>query len=283
MIIALFFHEEKKSSFEIAKQLVGYLEKYKVQVVAEDEKAKALNIKPISSINENEIKFLISMGGDGTILRVAHKYSHLDAAILGINLGNLGFMADIPETDILPSLDDLISNKFTIENRLILEGTSAKGEKFFAANDIVFHRACNHSLIDLSLSVDNSFLNTFSADGIIIATPNGSTAYSLSAGGPIVSPQLDAFLITPICPHTISNRPIVLTANHEIEVKYLSTDNAPVEVHADGLVHFEITTNESFKIKKSKKKFKLVKLKRHDYFSTLRTKLNWTGKIGLEI
>lgn len=283
MIIALFFHEEKKSSFEIAKQVIQHLEKHKIQVVAESEKAKALNIKSISSINENEIKYLISMGGDGTLLRVAHKYGHLDAGILGINLGNLGFMADIPETDIIPSLDDLISKKFTIENRLILEGLSTKNEKCFAANDIVFHRACNHSLIELSLSVDDTFLNTFSADGIIISTPNGSTAYSLSAGGPIVSPLLDAFLITPICPHTISNRPIVLTADHEIEVKYLSSDHSPIEVHADGLVHFEMNTNEHFKVKKSQKIFKLVKLKRHDYFSTLRTKLNWTGKIGLEI
>ncbi|NGX35017.1 MAG: NAD kinase [Candidatus Anoxychlamydiales bacterium] len=283
MIVALFPNEEIKSSFEVAKKIADYLTKNDITVVSEDEKAKVLNIPSISSVNEKKIKFLISLGGDGTILRLAHKYSDLDAAILGINLGNLGFMADIPEADIFESLDDLIKKKYTIENRIMIEAESAKGEVSFAANDVVFHRACNHSLIDISISVNKKHLNTFSADGIIVATPNGSTAYSLSAGGPILYPSLDAFLITPICPHTITNRPIVITADSEIEIKYLSKLKVPIEVHSDGLVHFEMNTNETFKLKKSKKIFKLVKLERHDYFSTLRSKLNWAGKIGLEI
>ncbi|NGX62751.1 MAG: NAD kinase [Candidatus Anoxychlamydiales bacterium] len=282
MIVALFPNEEIDSSFDIAKQIATYLAKHNIKVVSEDEKAKILNIPTISSINEKKIKFLISMGGDGTILRLAHKYRDLDAAILGINLGNLGFMADIPEKDIFPSIDDLISKKYTIENRIMIEGKTFKEETFFAANDVVFHRAHNHSLIDISIHVDNMHINTFSADGIIISTPNGSTAYSLSAGGPILAPELHAFLITPICPHTISNRPIVLTAENTLEIKYLSKHNYPIEVHADGLVHFEMNTNETFKLKKSEKEFKLVKLQRHDYFSTLRSKLNWAGKIGLE-
>ncbi|HEU64324.1 hypothetical protein LCGC14_1351530 [marine sediment metagenome] len=282
MIVALFPNEEIKSSFDVAKKIADYLTKNDIKVVSEDKKAKVLNIPSISSVNEKKIKFLISLGGDGTILRLAHKYSDLDAAILGINLGNLGFMADIPGTDIFESLDDLIKKKYTIENRIIIEATSSKGEISFAANDVVFHRACNHSLIDISVSVDNKYLNTFSADGIIVATPNGSTAYSLSAGGPILYPSLDAFLITPICPHAITNRPIVITADTEIEIKYLSKFKTPIEVHSDGIVHFEMNTNETFKIKKSKKVFKLVKLERHNYFSTLRSKLNWAGKIGLE-
>jgi len=280
MIIALFPNEEKKSSFDIASQIIPYLKKNNIEVVSETEKAKALNIKSMSDVDPNAIKFLIAMGGDGTILRLAHKYSHLDAAMLGINLGNLGFMADIPQSDFLPSLKDLISGEYCIDNRIMIEGKTQKNETFFAANDVVFHRAHDHSLIDLAVYVDNKFLNTFSADGIIIATPNGSTAYSLSAGGPILSPQLDAFVVTQICPHTISNRPLVITANHEIEVKYLSKHKNPIEVHSDGLLHFNMSPDDVFKIKKSKKKFKLVKLKRHDFFSTLRTKLGWTGKIG---
>ncbi|NGX49058.1 MAG: NAD kinase [Candidatus Anoxychlamydiales bacterium] len=282
MIVGLFPNEEIKSSFDVAKKIATYLTKHDIKVVAEDEKAKVLNIPSLSSVNEKKIKFLISLGGDGTILRLAHKYSDLDAAILGINLGNLGFMADIPSTDIFESLGDLISKKYKVENRIIIEATSSKGEISFAANDVTFHRAHNHSLIDISISVDNKYLNTFSADGIIIATPNGSTAYSLSAGGPILYPTLDAFLITPICPHAITNRPIIIPADTEIEIKYLSKFKSPIEVHSDGLVHFEMRTNETFKIKKSKKEFKLVKLERHNYFSTLRSKLNWSGKIGLE-
>ncbi|MFA6118985.1 MAG: NAD(+)/NADH kinase [Parachlamydiales bacterium] len=277
MIIALFPNEEKKTSFDIAKQIVTFLKKHNIEVVSEDEKAKALGIRSISHINQNEIKFLITMGGDGTILRLANKFSQIDAAILGINLGNLGFMADIPQDDIFPSLEDLISNKFTIENRMMLEGRTNNNESFLAANDIVFHRALNPSLIELAIYTDNTYVNTFSSDGIIIATPNGSTAYSLSAGGPILSPQLEAFLITQICPHTISNRPLVLTADHEIEIKYISKSKKPIMVHADGITSYEMQTDQTFKIKKSKKFFKLVKLKRHDYYSTLRSKLNWTG------
>ncbi|NGX52619.1 MAG: NAD kinase [Candidatus Anoxychlamydiales bacterium] len=281
MIIGLFPNEEIKSSFDVAKKIADYLTKNNIKVVAEDEKAKTLNIPSLSSVNVKKLKFLISLGGDGTILRLAHKYSDLDAAILGINLGNLGFMADIPSADIFESLDDLISKKYKVEKRIIIEAISSKGEVSFAANDVTFHRAHNHSLIDISISVDNKYLNTFSADGIIIATPNGSTAYSLSAGGPILYPTLDAFLITPICPHAITNRPIIIPADTEIEIKYLSKFKSPIEVHSDGLVHFEMRTNETFKIKKSKKEFKLVKLERHNYFSTLRSKLNWAGKIGV--
>ncbi len=283
MLVALFPNEEIKASFDVAKRIVSYLRKNNIKVVSEEKKAKVLNIPSISSVNEKKIKILISLGGDGTILRLVHKYSYLNAAILGINLGYLGFMADIPQTDIFESLDDVINKKYYIENRIMIEALSPKNEKSFAANDVVFHRACNHSLIEISIDVDKKYLNTFSADGIIISTPNGSTAYSLSAGGPILYPSLDAFLITPICPHAITNRPIVITADSEIEIKYLSKFETPIEVHSDGLIHFKMNTNETFKIKKSKKTFKLVKLERHNYFSTLRSKLNWSGKIGLEI
>jgi len=280
MIMAIFPNEEKKFSFDIAKQIIEYLNKNNIQVVSEEEKAKVLNIKSISQINQKDVKFLIAMGGDGTILRIAHKYKDLDAAILGINLGALGFMADIPISNIFDCLQDLLNKDYTIESRIMIEGNTSKNQKFLAANDVVFHRGSNHCLIDIAVYIDYMFLNTFCADGIIISTPNGSTAYSLSAGGPILSPQLEAFVLTQICPHTISNRPFVLTSNHEIEIKYLSTHKHPIQVHADGLDHFDMQTNDTFKIKKSDKTFKLVKLKKHDYFSTLRTKLNWTGKMG---
>ena len=277
MIIALFPNEDKLQSFEIAKEIIKFLEKHNIQVTSEDEKAKKLNITPMSQVNHKDIKFLISMGGDGTILKLSHKYSDLDAAIVGINLGKLGFMADIPQNDIYPSLQDLVAGRYEIENRIIIEGKTSDNETFFSANDVVFHRANNYSLINLSVYVAGRFLNTFSADGLIIATPNGSTAYSLSAGGPIMSPSLDAFVLTPICPHAITNRPFVITADDEIEIKYLSKHQHPIEIHSDGILHFTMNTNDSFILKKSKKTFKLVKLNRHDYFSTLRTKLNWVG------
>jgi NAD+ kinase len=218
------------------------------------------------------------MGGDGTILRLVHKYEHLNAAVLGINMGHLGFMADVPIPEVYPSLQDLINGAYKIEDRIIIQGESLQGEQCFAVNDIVVHRGKNPSLIEIAIHVDGRYLNTFEADGLIIATPNGSTAYSLAAGGPLISPSLNALVITPICPHTISNRPLVLTAEQEIQIQYLS-EYDPIEVRADGLKPMELKTGEVFRITRSQKNFRLVSLLRRDYFSTLRSKLGWAGKL----
>lgn len=277
MIIALFPNEKKKQSFELAADICKFLENQGVIVVAEDEKAHKIGAQPLSKVDPSQINFLICMGGDGTILRISHLYRHLDAAIVGINLGHLGFMADIPSSDIYPSLTDLIQGAYTIDHRIALEALGEKKQSR-AVNDIVIHRAKNYSLIELSLKVDGVYVNTFVADGLIIATPNGSTAYSLAAGGPILSPNLEAIVITPICPHTISNRPIVLTADREIEIQYTS-DYDPIEVRADGLDAFSMNAQEKLIVKRSKRPFKRVNLHRHDYFSTLRMKLGWSGKL----
>ena len=277
MMIALFPNEQKKQSFDLATNIREFLQDQGVTVVAVVEKADAIGALPISSVKQEEIQFLIAMGGDGTILRISRNFAHLNAPILGINLGHLGFMADVPISDIYPSLSDLLSGAYTIDHRLVLDGTNGTNT-LRAVNDIVIHRGNNHSLIELAIQVDGIYVNTFVADGIIIATPNGSTAYSLAAGGPILSPTLEAVVITPICPHTISNRPIVLTADKQIEIQYLSAYD-PIEIRADGLDAFSFSTGESFTIKRSSLAFKLVNLHRHEYFSTLRTKLGWSGKL----
>ncbi|MBX7065947.1 MAG: NAD(+)/NADH kinase [Parachlamydiales bacterium] len=272
-IIALFPNEKKKQSFELATKIRAFLEEQGVTVVAEDEKASSIGAIPISEIDQTKITFLISMGGDGTILRLCHRYNHLDAGVLGINLGHLGFMADIPEDDIYPSLTDLLNGAYTIDHRLMIETGEVR-----AVNDIVMHRAHNYSLIELAIEVDDAYVNTFTADGIIIATPNGSTAYSLAAGGPILSPNLQAIVITPICPHTISNRPIVLSPERKIRVKYLS-EYGPIDVRADGLDAFPLKCGGEIVIQRSSRTFKRVNLHRHEYFATLRTKLAWSGKL----
>ena len=273
MIVALFPNEKKPQSFEIAKQIAQFFRSKKVTVVSEEQKSSKIGVQPLSSVPSEEIDFLISMGGDGTILGLCHRYAYLNAPILGINLGHLGFMADIPMSDIFESLEDLMKGAYTIDERLILETPTLS-----AVNDIVIHRAQNCSLIELALHVNGTYLNTFLADGIIIATPNGSTAYSLAAGGPILSSALKAFVITPICPHTISNRPIVLTSDQIVQVQYLSPYD-PVEVRADGISFIPLKTKESITIQQSQRTFKRVNLNRHEYFSTLRTKLGWSGKL----
>lgn len=276
MIIALFPSKKKDSNLEIAKSIIDFFEDRKVKIVVDDPFSSSLNCDPISSISSSSIDFMISMGGDGTILRHARTTIDLGIPILGINLGHLGFMADVPLYDIYPSLEDLLDGSYTIEDRLVIEGFHK--DHHFALNDFVIHRAKNPSLVELSIQVDDLFLNTFQSDGFILSTPNGSTAYSLAAGGPILVPSLDAFVLTPICPHTISNRPIVINSSSTVTIEYLSP-YSPLEVVADGIDAFELQTNEKITFSLSPKKFKLVNLKRRDFFSTLRTKLGWVGKL----
>ncbi len=278
MIIALFPNSQKKESYPLAIGIQEFLTSRGVKVVAPDEDAEKIGAAPLSSIDIQEIDFLLSMGGDGSILRLVQSYPTINAAIIGVNLGHLGFMADIPLSDLYPSLQDLMNGAYQIEERIAIEGEVSSGERFFAVNDIVVHRGRNPSLVELAINIDGIYLNTFEADGIILSTPNGSTAYSLAAGGPILSPALDAFLLTPISPHTISNRPMVLTSNHVIQVQYLSA-YAPLDICGDGIVHHELRTGDILKIFRSEKVFRLVNLQRRDYFSTLRSKLGWSGKL----
>lgn len=268
-MIALFENTTKSNSHIVAENVVQFFLERGIQSIYESE---------IPTVDPKEISFLISLGGDGTILQAIHKYPELSAPLLGINLGHLGFMADVPVTDLYPSLQDLLQGSYRVHERLMITGKSPSERSCFAVNDIVIHRGQNPGLIELAIYVDGIYVNTFEADGMIIATPNGSTAYSLAAGGPILSPDLDAIVLTPISPHTISNRPIVLSPSQEIQIQYLS-HHLPIEVRADGIDHVSLSPGELFKIAKSDKKFRLVSLPRRDYFSTLRSKLGWSGKL----
>jgi len=278
MIVALFANLQKNHSVPIAKGICDFFNKRKVKVVTEDSFADKIGATPLFSVDPKSINFIISLGGDGTILRVFHTHPELDAPILGINMGGLGFMADIPVEEINASLENLLDGNFKIQERIMMEGISSSQKTCFAINEITVHRAQNPSLIDLALYVDGNYLNTFSADGIIISTPNGSTAYSLAAGGPILTPELEAFVITPICAHTISNRPVVLMPKKEIQVRYLSESEA-VEVNYDGFAHFPLYSGEVFRIIPSKRKFRSLHMPHYDFFATLRTKLGWTGRL----
>lgn len=278
MKVALFPSKTHQSSIELAKKVIEFFKTNSIEVVVPTEYAETFNLVPLEESDTKEIHLMISMGGDGAILKRAHQYNDIHAPILGINLGHLGFMADIPQSEIEESLRDLINGEYTIENRLILDSETTIGDSSFAINDVVIHRSQNPSLIELSISVDGLYLNTFQADGLIVSTPNGSTAYSLAAGGPILVPSLEAIAITPICAHTISNRPIVLSSSQSIEIKYLSPYK-PVEVITDGVDRFFIKTNECVRIQRSLKNFKLVNLTKKDFFSTVRSKLGWSGKL----
>lgn len=280
MIIAIFPNKQKKNSLELASEIAKFLHKKNVEVTAPDTEAEMLGLTRLSTKKPSEIEYCITLGGDGTILRIVHEYSDILAPILGVNLGHLGFMADVPVSHLYPSLEDLLAKKFKIEKRMIIDGKIANAD-CFAVNDIVLHRGNTPYLVEISVSINSTLVNSFEADGIIISTPNGSTAYSLAAGGPIIHPSIEALLLTPICAHTISNRPMILNADTELKIQNLS-HYGPLEVRADGFAMQPLDKGSTLTISKSKKSFQLVSLDRNEYFSTLRTKLGWSGKLPLK-
>lgn len=277
MNVFIFRNRSKLQSKNIAMGIAEYLSSHGAQIIVDAEDAETFQAPSINDFDHDAIDFTITLGGDGTILRAVHYFPSLKAPILGVNLGSLGFMADIPVTEIYPSLQEILKNNYSVKERLMMQGETITGESCLAVNEITFHRAENSSIVELAIHIDGTYLNTFAADGVILSTPCGSTAYSLAAGGPIISPELKAFVLTPISPHTISNRPIVLMPS-EIQVQYIS-ELKPIEVNADGLSSFHLKTGEVFRIRCAERTFRQINLLLHDYYSTLRTKLGWSGKI----
>lgn len=225
-----------------------------------------------------EIDLCLIVGGDGTILRFVHMHPKANMPILGINQGGIGFMADVPLGDLVPCLDDLLRKEYSIQNRAMLELQLEEKEPIKALNEVIFHRGRNRGVIELSLSVDDRFVNVFCGDGLIIATPNGSTAYSLSAGGPIIAPELKALLVTPICPHAIAHRPLVLPVTSHFDVTVVSSDE-PVDIVIDGFTRLYLSGGKMAKIAQSSTSFRWINLHRRDYFATLRNKLAWSGSL----
>ncbi|NGX30718.1 MAG: NAD kinase [Chlamydiae bacterium] len=269
--IFIFSNFTKPQTAKVTSQVIQFLNEHQMYVFVEDKYADT-KTKKLSTIPPEDIDYCISIGGDGTILEFLHTFSKIKAPLLGINLGKLGFLADVRLDELIPSLKAFVNQEFNIEERLMLEYNN-----LFALNDIVIHRASNPALIELNIHVDGNYFNTFRADGIIIATPTGSTAYSLSAGGPIITPSIKALCLTTICPHAISNRPIVFLPEKELVVEYISPYK-PVEVTIDGITQFHLKTKESLTIHIAKRTFKLLNLQKIDTFATLRNKLNWSGK-----
>jgi NAD+ kinase len=223
---------------------------------------------------------ILSIGGDGTMLTTAYEARNYDTPMIGINLGKLGFMAEHDMQNIDVMIQDIIENNYIIEERMALEATCNGDEEsiLFAINDIVIDKGRWPKMIELTIKVDDDYVSTFSADGIIVATPTGSTGYSLSTGGPIVSPTINAVTLSPISPHTLTMRPLVLSGNQRISITFKS-QHSTVQVNSDGQrVHY-YDTPQTIDIYKRKNPIKLIHTKSTNYFEILRNKLYW----GLDI
>jgi NAD+ kinase len=221
---------------------------------------------------------MIVLGGDGTMLYAARLMGDREIPILGVNLGSLGFLTDVAVPELRDTLALFVTDNFRVGQRMMLEAVvedgSGKRETFSVLNDVVVNKGNLARTIRLQASVDGAFLTVFNGDGLIIATPTGSTAYSLAAGGPIVHPTLSAVIITPICPHLLTNRPIVVPESSVIDVMLVSGDGN-VSVTLDGQVGTDFSDRHRLTVRKSARKILLVEPPDRDHFEILRTKLNW--------
>ncbi len=232
-----------------------------------------------SQIPDN-VECVIVLGGDGTIIQAARDLKDREIPILGINMGTLGYLAEIDRTSILPALDSMIEGAYFVEKRLMLSGQVIRGGKVIhedvALNDIVLSRSGNLCVIRFDIYVDGEYLNHYQADGMIVATPTGSTAYNLSAGGPIIMPTSDMIVLTPISPHTLNARSIVLPSDVEIEIhvkhREEAKDTIPVS-NFDADAFSPLQNGDILRIKGSDKKAKLVKISKVSFLETLRRKM----------
>lgn len=227
----------------------------------------------------DQADLVISLGGDGTLLTTARALVDKNTPLLGINLGRLGFLADVSVSDFEQHLIAVIAGRYTVESRFFIEGEidgpNRSTSKNIAVNDIILHSHESLSMIEYEVYSDGNLIHKQRADGVIVATPTGSTAYALSGGGPIMHPSLETLAIVPICPHTLSNRPIVLPANQEIEVR-LSEGKSIAKVNYDGRSSVIIGTGDRVLIKRHSQMITLLHPENYDYFQILRAKLYWS-------
>lgn len=264
---------------EILKELLPWLRKKGCEAFVDSETASALNIggKPRSEI-PSVADAIIVLGGDGTMLSVCRLVKDRGVPILGVNIGGLGFITEVQANKLYETIEQMLAGECHIEERLMLTANILRqGERiaeYSVLNDVVVNKGALARIIDLETYVNRANLTTFKSDGLIIATPTGSTAYSLSAGGPILHPTLDCVVLTPICSFTLTNRPIVLPDDVFIEV-ILRTRAERVYLTLDGQVGFSLRENDVVEIVRAPFKTKLLIHKDRDYYQILREKLHW--------
>tara|TARA_B100000929_G_scaffold119131_1_gene94480 strand:- start:613 stop:1470 length:858 start_codon:yes stop_codon:yes gene_type:complete len=263
-----------ESSFLSIQSLIDKYQEKGIQAVLID----SLNNQDTDSKMQNA-ELIVSIGGDGTMLQSAKLAYQYDLPITGINKGRLGFLTDINPQEADQVLEDIISGNYTTENRILIEAfistNSINKSIGYAFNDIVINRKETGRMIRVETSIDNSFINTHEGDGFIVATPTGSTAYSLSCGGPILKPDVEALLLVPICPHSLNDRPMVVPSSSEITLRYDSEQNVSAGIDLDGDTVYELKIGDNLVIKKAAKPICLIHPENYDYFDNLKSKLLW--------
>lgn len=274
----------KDKNYTVTRKVAEYLKNHKreCQILEGEERSdnEKYSYTDVSRIKE-DVQCVIVLGGDGTLLQAARDVIDRELPLFGINLGTLGYLAEIDRTSIYPALDRLMSDRFVMERRMMLTGTVLRegrviGEDI-ALNDIVISREGTLRVVRFNNYVNDTYLNTYKADGIIVATPTGSTGYSLSAGGPIISPNASMILMTPLAPHTLNTRSIVFPAEDTISVELGPGRDGSVEqgvAFFDGAARVPMVTGDRIVISKAKKDTRIIKINNISFLETLREKMS---------
>lgn len=287
--IGIIAKQNKPEAVPIVRHLVEWLRPKKIEVFIEEGMGKLvhppLTGPQLNSVEREDIprhvEMIIVLGGDGTLLSVARLVRDYAVPILGVNLGGLGFLTEITLEELYRVLERVVQGDFTTDERVVLNASVIRrGERmaeFIVLNDAVINKGALARIIDLETTINGEYLTTFKSDGLILSTPTGSTAYNLSAGGPIVYPSLHCIIITPICPHTLTNRPIVIPDDVEIRAT-LKTKQQEVILTLDGQLGFTLEFEDVVEVKKAEGHILLIKSPYRHYFEVLREKLKWGGR-----
>jgi len=230
-----------------------------------------------------ECQLVVVVGGDGTLLNAARSLADYGVPLLGVNLGRLGFLADISPESMLGRLEQILGGDHQREERFLLHADISRGGQRIAENaafnDVVLHKWDAARMIEFETYIDGQFVYSLRSDGLILATPTGSTAYALSGGGPIVHPKLDAIVLVPICPHTLTNRPLVVTGESQVEVVLSDSNDGHAQITCDGQINFQLHPGDRVRIGKKPQRITLIQPRGHNYYDILRTKLHWGRKV----
>ncbi|MEN8735697.1 MAG: NAD(+)/NADH kinase [Akkermansiaceae bacterium] len=278
MQIAIVAHPFKPDAPEAVRRVRASLEKSQLEVVLENETAGLIGEKGVEDFQEGA-DMIISLGGDGTLLETLHRIAPTDIPIAGVNIGTLGFLTACTDEEIDQLSEAIAKKNFHLVDRSMLkvEMTEEGGEKheFVALNEAVLMRGETGRLVSLEARVDGELLNEYNADGLLVATPTGSTAYSLAAGGPLIGPRSGVFVITPICPHSLSNRSLVLSDDSVIDLLPSGRTDEPILFSVDGRDILRIEKGSNVKVTRHPQCLNLVRLPGHSFYETLRHKLGW--------
>lgn len=280
--VALWGRLTERSVAEPARQLVAHLVERGIRVLVSSSADGDGTLAGAKHVDDKELAatadLVVAIGGDGTLLHAARNVAARNVPLVGINRGRLGFLTDVSPEHMIETMDAILAGNYLTDERFMLAakiGRSDRASTLFAVNDVVLQRGDTGRLLDFTTEVDDSYVNTHRGDGLIVATPTGSTAYALSCGGPIIQPNVAAFVMVPICPHTLSDRPLLLPTTSTIRVTLDNAGGAAAHIVCDGEPLGRMSEGETLVVELAKQTVTLLHPRDYNYYELLRSKLNW--------